>query len=87
MHTLTDVEANRSLMQSIGARQAQAATHEDNLLTQRETAHLLSVSVSYPRASSCLKHLLPGNGPRGRPPLRYRPDEVLELARSVVSRP
>jgi hypothetical protein len=49
-------------------------------LTQREAATLLRVSVSYLRASSCPKHLLPGNGPRGRPLVRYLRDEVLAWA-------
>lgn len=49
-------------------------------LTQREAARLLRVSVSYLRASSCPKHLLPGNGPRGRPMVRYLRDEVLAWA-------
>jgi hypothetical protein len=46
-------------------------------LTQREAARLLRVSVSYLRASSCPKHNLPGNGPRGRPLVRYLRDELL----------
>jgi hypothetical protein len=46
-------------------------------LTQREAARLLRVSVSYLRASSCPKHLLPGNGPRGRPLVRYFRDDVI----------
>lgn len=49
-------------------------------LTQREVAMLLRVSVSYLRESSCPKHLLPGNGPRGRPLVRYLRDEVLAWA-------
>lgn len=49
-------------------------------LTQREAARLLRVSVSYLRESSCPKHLLPGNGPRGRPLVRYLRDEVLAWA-------
>lgn len=49
-------------------------------LTQREAARLLRVSVSYLRASSCPKHLLPGNGPRGKPLVRYLRDEVLAWA-------
>ena len=58
-----------------------AAPPEDRLLTQREVARLLGVSVSFIRASSCPKYLLPGNGPRGRPLLRYRRDEVLAWTR------
>jgi hypothetical protein len=46
-------------------------------LTQREAAGLLRVSVSYLRASNCPKHLLPGNGPKGRDLVRYRRDELL----------
>lgn len=46
-------------------------------LTQKEAASLLRVSVSYLRASSCPKHLLPGNGRRGKELVRYRRDEVL----------
>jgi hypothetical protein len=46
-------------------------------LTQKEAASLLRVSVSYLRASSCPKQLLPGNGPRGRQVVRYLRDEVL----------
>jgi hypothetical protein len=57
-------------------------------LTQREAATLLRVSVSYLRASSCPKHLLPGNGKRGRPLVRYRREEVLAwgAARSLNPR-
>ena len=58
-----------------------AAPPEDGFMTQREAARLLGVGVSYLRASSCPKYLLPGNGPRGRPLLRYRRDEVLAWAR------
>lgn len=49
-------------------------------LTQREAAGLLRVSVSYLRASSCPKHLLPGNGARGRPLVRYLRDDLLAWA-------
>jgi hypothetical protein len=44
----------------------------DRLMTQRESAAYLDVSVSYLRASSCPKLLLPGTGPRGKPLVRYR---------------
>ena len=65
---------------------------EDRLLTQRQVARLLGVSPSYIRVSSCPKYLLPGNGPRGRPLLRYRLSEVLawacgELEDSLTRRP
>lgn len=42
------------------------------LVTQKEAAAYLGVSVSYLRASSCPKVLLPGTGPRGKPMVRYR---------------
>lgn len=47
------------------------------ILTQKEAAELLRVSVSFLRASSCPKHLLPGNGLRGKPLVRYVRSEVL----------
>jgi hypothetical protein len=49
----------------------------DELLTQRNAAELLKVSVSYLRASDCPKMLLPGNGPKARPIVRYRRSEIL----------
>lgn len=48
------------------------ATVADRLIAQREAAAYLGVSVSYLRASSCPKLLLPGTGPRGKPLVRYR---------------
>jgi hypothetical protein len=57
------------------------------MLTQREAAALLRVSVSYLRASSCPKHLLPGNGPRGRPIVRYLREELLDWATSRACTP
>jgi hypothetical protein len=69
------------LLELLGARShGQAAPSLPSELTQREAAHLLRVSVSYLRASSCPKHLLPGNGPRGRPLVRYLRDELLAWA-------
>jgi hypothetical protein len=66
------------LLELLGAARGDSAgerlPHE---LTQREAARLLRVSPSYLRASSCPKHLLPGNGPRGRPLVRYLRDELL----------
>ena len=50
------------------------------IMTQKEAAALLRVSVAYLRASSCPKLLLPGNGPRGRPTVRYRLEDVLAWA-------
>ncbi len=66
------------LLELLGAtRLAGEAETLPTELTQREAAHLLRVGVSYLRASSCPKHLLPGNGPRGRPLVRYLLVEVL----------
>lgn len=48
------------------------------LWTQREAAARLKVSVSWLRASSCPKRLLPGNGKAGKPIVRYDPVEVEE---------
>lgn len=63
------------LLGAPGAASGSVATPAE--LTQREAARLLRVSPSFLRASSCPKHLLPGNGPRGRPLVRYLRDEVL----------
>lgn len=52
----------------------------DELLTQREAAALLRVSVAYLRASSCPKILLPGRGDRGKPLVRYLRSDVLAWA-------
>jgi hypothetical protein len=46
------------------------------LLRQKEAAMLLGVSVSWLRASSCPKVLIPGNGPKGRPIVRYDPADL-----------
>lgn len=46
-------------------------------LTQKAAARLLGVSVSYLRASTAPRLLLPGNGPRGQPMLRYDPVQLL----------
>jgi hypothetical protein len=48
------------------------------ILSQKEAAALLRVSVSFLRASSCPKHLLPGNGLRQKPLVRYLRSEVLD---------
>lgn len=44
----------------------------DGLLTQRQAAAYLGVSVSYLRASNCRQVKLPGNGPKGKALVRYR---------------
>ena len=48
----------------------------DELLTQREAATLLRVSVSYLRASDCPKVLLPSGGPKQKPLVRYRRSDL-----------
>jgi hypothetical protein len=48
----------------------------ERLVSQKEAATFLHVSQSYLRASACPKVLLPGNGPKDRPLVRYRLSEV-----------
>lgn len=50
------------------------------LVRQREAAQAIAVSVAWLRASECPKVLLPGNGPKRRPLVRYRMSEVLAWA-------
>lgn len=52
----------------------------DCFMRQRDAAHLLGVSVSYLRASSCPKRLLPSNGRGSKPLVRYLRSEVLGWA-------
>jgi hypothetical protein len=47
------------------------------LLTQKQAAAMLAVSVSYLRASSCPKVLLPSGGKVGKPVVRYQRQDVL----------
>lgn len=47
-----------------------------SLWTQRQAAAYLGVSQRYLRDSSCPKLLLPGNGPKGQPVVRYDPAQV-----------
>jgi hypothetical protein len=75
------------LLELLGARPSRGAAEAlPSELTQKEAARVLRVSVSYLRASSCPKHLLPGNGPHGRPLVRYLRDEVLawSMARALA---
>jgi hypothetical protein len=65
------------LLTLLGSKAGGATDDLPTELTQREAARVLRVSVSFLRASSCPKHLLPGNGPRGRPLVRYLRSEVL----------
>jgi hypothetical protein len=55
-------------------------------LTQKAAARLLGVSASWLRASSAPKLLLPGNGRRGQPLLRYGRTALLEWAGAIRSR-
>jgi predicted DNA-binding transcriptional regulator AlpA len=59
----------------------------DNLLRQREAAALLGVSVAYLRASECPKVLLPGNGPKGKPLVRYRQSDLRTWADQHARKP
>lgn len=59
-----------------------SAHDPDALLRQREAAALLSVSVAWLRASSCPKYLLQGNGPKRKPVVRYRREDVLRWRES-----
>lgn len=52
------------------------ASPPDGLWTQREAAAYLRVSARYLRGSDCPKLLLPGTGPRGKPLVRYAPEDV-----------
>jgi ribosomal protein S12 len=56
--------------------QESPAGSPERLVSQREAAAFLCVSQSYLRASACPKVLLPGNGPKDRPLVRYRLSEV-----------
>jgi hypothetical protein len=75
---------------------AQAARHDDDIglpqkqapehggaagLTQKRASRRLAVSVGWLRHSNCPKVLLPGNGPRGKPLLRYFREDVLAWAK------
>ena len=49
---------------------------DDRLWTQAEAAYYLGVSARYLRESDCPKVLLPGNGAKGQPLVRYEPGDV-----------
>jgi hypothetical protein len=59
-----------------------AANAPERLWTQREAAAYLGVTPRYLRDSSCPKMLLPGNGKKHQPMVRYEPAEVKAWARS-----
>jgi len=52
------------------------ASRPRGLWTQQQAADYLGVSTRYLRASGCPKVLLPGNGPKEQPLVRYRPADV-----------
>jgi hypothetical protein len=58
----------------------------EKFLKQREAAGILGVSVAWLRASECPKVLLPGNGPKGRPVVRYRERDLLDWAEGRTKR-
>ena len=58
----------------------------ERFLKQREAAEMLGVSVAWLRASECPKVLLPGNGPKGRPVVRYREKDLLAWAEQRTKR-
>ena len=64
------------------AKRERMPTENVRLWTQREAATYLGVTPRYLRDSSCPKMLLPGNGPKGQPLVRYDPDEVRAWARA-----
>jgi hypothetical protein len=53
-------------------------TAPDRLWTQREAAAFLGVTPRYLRDSTCPKILLPGNGKKGQPVVRYDSKQVRE---------
>jgi hypothetical protein len=61
---------------------ATALAIDGHLWTQREAAAFLQVTTRYLRDSSCPKILLPGNGAKRQPLVRYDPDEVRSWARA-----
>ncbi len=58
----------------------------DRLWSQKEAAYHLGISVSYLRASVCPKVLLPGNGPKAKPIVRYRARDVEAWAETWTAR-
>lgn len=59
-----------------------AELSRNRLWNQSQAAEFLAVTPRYLRDCSCPRILLPGNGPSGRPVLRYDPDEVRAWARA-----
>lgn len=52
------------------------------LMRQKEAAAFLGVSVNWLRASDCPKVLLPGQGVKGHPVIRYNRADLLEWRES-----
>ncbi|HLQ23573.1 MAG TPA: hypothetical protein VK132_10215 [Gemmatimonadales bacterium] len=78
---MSDTRAHpRALAEAPPAESAGLTDVERELLTQRQAAQVLQVSVAYLRASSCPKLLLPGSGPCGKPLVRYLRSDVLSWA-------
>jgi hypothetical protein len=91
-----DTDPTRGCSSRVGARESRGgrqsgrevnpsgapteAEMSDQLLRQRQAAGLLNVSVSYLRASTCPKRLLPSNGAGRKPMVRYLRSEVLGWA-------
>ena len=61
-------------LHSVAMSRAELPT--DRLWTQKEAAYFLGVSARYLRDSDCPKVLLPGNGAKGQPLVRYDPADV-----------
>jgi hypothetical protein len=57
------------------------------LWTQEQAAFYAAVSPRYLRESCCPKVLLPGNGPKGEPLVRYKPEDVMRWVDSWSTRP
>lgn len=73
--------------EAVGLRNGRAPLPTDRLWTGSETAYYLGVSARYLRESSCPKVLLPGNGKKGQPLVRYDPAQVREWWNSWNTRP
>ena len=68
-----------------GGRTAEGAAvtlPTDRFWTQSEAAAFLAVTPRYLRESNCPKILLPGNGPKRQPLVRYDPEDVRAWARA-----
>lgn len=75
---------NRGASRGVAVRSPapQQLPESDRLWTQPEAAAFLGVTTRYLRDSTCPKLLLPGNGAKGQPLVRYDPDDVRAWARS-----